>query len=59
MTKTLILSLILVFYINAAVIPFDNNAVEKIFQNKKAALFLFTNGNEESQAAQEAFTAFD
>lgn len=59
MSKTLILALILVLYVNAEILPFDNSAVEKIFQNKKPALFLFTNGNEESQAAQEAFRAFD
>ncbi len=52
MSKTLILALILVLYVNADILPFDNNAVEKIFQNKNPALFLFTNGNEESQAAQ-------
>ncbi len=48
MTKTLIVALILVLYVNAEILPFDNSAVEKIFQNKKPALFLFTNGNEES-----------
>lgn len=48
MTKSIILAICLVAAINAAVLPFDNTAVEKIFQNKKAALFLFTNDNTES-----------
>lgn len=59
MTKSIILAICLVAAINAAVLPFDNSAVEKIFQNKKAALFLFTNDNTESQAAQEAFNGLD
>lgn len=46
MTKTIFLALILVLFVNAEVVPFDNNAVEKIFQNKQPALFLFTNGND-------------
>ena len=46
MNKTFLLALIFVLYVNAEVIPFDNNAVEKIFQNKQPALFLFTNGND-------------
>lgn len=41
------------------VIPFDNTAIEKIFQNKKSALFLFASSNEESTAAREAFKALD
>ena len=45
MNKILILSIALVFYINAAILPFDNTAVEKVFQNKNPALFLFTNDN--------------
>jgi protein disulfide-isomerase A1 len=59
MNKTIIFALILVLYVNAEIIPFDNNAVEKIFQNKQPALFLFTNGNEESVNAQEALKALD
>lgn len=58
MSKILALVLVLAISVNAAVIPFDKSAVEQIFQNKKAAVFLFTNGNEQSQTAQEAFTAF-
>jgi hypothetical protein len=52
MNKNIILALILVLYVNTEVIPFDNNAVEKIFQNKQPAIFLFTNGNDASTAAQ-------
>ncbi len=52
MNKILILTIVLVLYINAKVLPFDKNAVEQIFQNKKAALVLFTNDNDQSKAAQ-------
>ena len=52
MSKILLISFILTLYVNSAVIPFDKNAVEQIFQNKKSALFLFTNGNEASLTAQ-------
>jgi hypothetical protein len=38
--KLLVLALVLVA-LNASVIPFDNTAIEKIFQEKKSALFLF------------------
>jgi hypothetical protein len=46
MNKILILTAIIALYVNAAIIPFDKTAVEQVFQNKKAALFLFTNGND-------------
>ena len=47
MTKLILVVLLLAIYTtNAKVIGFDNSAVEQIFQNKKAALFLFTNGND-------------
>jgi hypothetical protein len=52
MNKKIFLALIIVLYVNAKVIPFDNDAVEKILQKKQPALFLFTNGNDESIAAQ-------
>lgn len=52
MTKILFIAFILTLYVNSSVIPFDKNAVEQIFQNKKSALFLFTNGNEPSSSAQ-------
>ena len=52
MNKILILIIILALYVNAKVIPFDNSAVEQIFQNKKAALFLFTTNDDQSRAAQ-------
>jgi hypothetical protein len=45
--------------VSADVIPFDNAAIEKIFQNKKSALFLFASDNEESTNAKEAFNALD
>jgi hypothetical protein len=40
---------ILLFVLNAEIIPFDNSAVEKIFQQKQPTLFLFI-GKEETEA---------
>jgi hypothetical protein len=45
MIKTFIITLLVLLYVNAEIVPFDNTAVEKIFQNKNPALFLFTNDN--------------
>ena len=45
MNKAIILSIVLVVFVSAEILPFDNSAVEKIFQNKAAALFLFTDDN--------------
>lgn len=45
--------------VNAQVIPFDNAAIEKIFQQKKSALFLFASDNDASSSAKSAFTALD
>jgi hypothetical protein len=44
---------------NGEVIPFDNKAIEKIFQNKSPALILFASDNEESTAAKEGLKALD
>ncbi len=52
MKKILILTILLVLYVNATVLPFDKTAVEQVFQNKKAALVLFTNDNDESNTAR-------
>jgi len=59
MTKIFILSIALVLFVNSAILPFDNTAVEKIFQNKNPALFLFTNDNAASETAKQAFTTLD
>lgn len=45
--------------VKSEVIPFDNNAIEKIFQQKKAALFLFTSSNDGSRNAKEALKEYD
>lgn len=50
---------VILLVVNCEVIPFDNGAIEKIFQNKKSALILFASDNEESTAAEEAFKALD
>ena len=44
---------------NGEVIPFDNDAIEKVFKDKNPALFLFSSDNEQSKAANEAFKALD
>ncbi len=49
----------LLTFVNSEVIPFDNSAIEKIFQNKKSALFLFASDNEASTNAKSAFNALD
>lgn len=55
-----ILALVCLFLIvNSEVVPFDNSAIEKIFQAKKSALFLFGADNDASTAAKEAFKALD
>lgn len=48
MSKSILICLLFVLYVNSEIFPFDNKAVEKIFQNKNAALFLFTNDNDKS-----------
>ena len=56
----LILSLALLLVIlNAEVIPFDNSAIDKIFQQKKSAVFLFLGDETAEAAALDAFKAFD
>ena len=50
--KTIFFPLILVLYVNAKVNPFNKNAVEKIFNYQQPALYLFTNVNDASTAAQ-------
>ena len=59
MSKLLLVTLCVLATIHAEVIPFDNSAIEKIFQEKKAAVFLFTSSNEASTAAKAAFTEYD
>jgi hypothetical protein len=39
--KLIVLIAIILALLHAEVIPFDNSAIEKIFQQKKSALFLF------------------
>lgn len=51
------LSLFLV--VNTEVLPFDNTVIQKVFEQKTPALFLFTSANEESKAAKIAYDEFD
>ena len=59
MFKALGLTLSFLALSSAEVVPFNNEAIEKVFQEKNPALFLFSSDNEESKAAKEAFKAFD
>ena len=45
--------------LHAEVLPFDNGAIEKIFQQKKSAVFLFIGDEEAETSASDAFKAFD
>jgi hypothetical protein len=54
MNKLLFIAALLVLA-TAEIIPFDNSAIEKIFQNNAPAVFLFLSDNEESAAAKAAF----
>jgi protein disulfide isomerase len=56
--KLIILSALLVL-LSAAVLPFDNSAIEKIFQQKSAALFLFIGDDAAEASALEALNAYD
>lgn len=49
---------LLLFLCSAAVIPFDNAAVDKIFQQKNPALFLFLSDEAAAASALEAFSAY-
>lgn len=58
--KNIFVLLCVVLVATAEVIQFDNTAIEKIFQNKKSALFLFTSGSSDASAgARDAFTQLD
>ncbi len=50
---------VLLLVAQSEVIPFDNKAIEKIFQNKKPAFILFASDNLESTTAKEAFKELD
>lgn len=59
MTKILLVVLCVLLVTRNEVLEFDNTAIEKIFQKKASALFLFASDNEESAAAREAFKQLD
>ena len=37
---------------SSEVVPFNNEAIEKVFQEKNPSVFLFTSDNEESKKAK-------
>jgi protein disulfide-isomerase A1 len=59
MWKVGCLVLCLCLLVRSEVLPFDNTAIEKIFQEKKSALFLFTSSNDASNNAKEALKQYD
>jgi hypothetical protein len=58
MKSSLIIAVLFVISYTA-VIPFDNEAVDKIFNQKNDALFLFVGDEEGEKSALEAFQAYD
>ena len=60
MNKSLIVGLLaLVICTQAAVIPFDNEAVKQIFQDKKPGFILLSSSDEASTTAKEALKELD
>jgi protein disulfide-isomerase A1 len=57
--KLIFLIAALLVILNAEVLSFDNGAIEKIFQQKKSALFLFIGDEEAETSASDAFKTFD
>ena len=51
MKLMLVIALLLVV-LQAEIIPFDNSAIEKIFQQKKPAVFLFIGDESAESSAQ-------
>jgi len=47
--KLIIAITLILLAVNAAIIPFDNDAIDKIFQQKSSALFLFI-GDDSAEA---------
>ena len=50
----LIILLLIVLLVSADVLPFDNAAIEKIFQQKSSALFLFLGDESAESSALDA-----
>ena len=55
----LIILLLIVLLVSAEVLPFDNAAIEKIFQQKSSALFLFLGDESAESSALDALKEFD
>ena len=58
MWKLLTLALVL-SAANCEILPFDNDAIEKVFSQKQPALFLFTDDEAASDVAKEALSDLD
>ena len=60
MNKSFIVGLVaLVIFVQGAVIPFDNEAVKQIFQDKAPGFILLSSSDDASTAAKEALKALD
>jgi len=57
--KLILVVALLLALLNAEILPFDNTAIEKIFQQKTAALFLFIADDEAEAEALAAFQQLD
>ena len=57
--KFYILVALLLTLVLTEVIPFNNDAIEKVFKESSEALFLFQGDEEAESAALEAFKAYD
>lgn len=57
--KLYLIAALLITLLSAAVIPFDNDAIEKVFQQSNDALFLFQGDEEAESAALEAFRTYE
>jgi hypothetical protein len=57
--KLYLIAALLITLLSAAVIPFDNDAIEKVFQQSNDALFLFQADEEAESAALEALRAYE
>ncbi len=57
--KLMLAIALLLVVLQAEIIPFDNGAIDKIFQQKKSAVFLFLGDESAEASAHAAFKAYD
>lgn len=57
--KQLLLVAVVLAIVSAEIVPFNKDAIDKIFKDKQTTLFLFTTTGKESEDALAAFTQLD